>query len=140
MLTTEEVLASHEAALREQNPAKISAHYAKDAVAIINGTTYRGPQEIAHFYATLIDDLPDAIWRTDVAVIHQDLAYVEWACESAASSINFGADTFVVTNGFVTRQTASFSIILDSNSAQASGERGLEAARVSSLTAPCQPE
>jgi ketosteroid isomerase-like protein len=113
VLTTEEVLASHEAALREQNPARISTHYAKDAVAIINGATYRGPKEIAHFYATLINDLPDAAWRTDLAVIHQDLAYVEWACESAASSVKFGTDTFVVTNSFVTRQTASFLIILD---------------------------
>jgi hypothetical protein len=110
VLTTEEVLASHEAALGEQNPAKISTHYAKDAVAIINGATYRGPNEIAHFYATLIRDLPDAVWRTDVAVIHEDLAYVVWACESAASSVKSGTDTFVVTNGLITRQTASFSI------------------------------
>lgn len=113
MLTTEEVLASHEAALGEQNPDKISTHYAKDAVVVVNGATYRGPKEIAHLYATLIGDLPDAIWRTDVAVIHEDLAYVEWACESAASSVKFGTDTFVVTNGLIMRQTASFSITLD---------------------------
>lgn len=113
MLTTEEVLASHEAALGEQNPDKISTHYAKDALVVVNGATYRGPKEIAHFYAKLISDLPDARWRTDVAVIHEDLAYVEWACESAASSVKFGTDTFVVTNGLITRQTASFSIILE---------------------------
>jgi ketosteroid isomerase-like protein len=113
VLTTEEVLASHEAALGEQNPDKISTHYAKDAVVVVNGATYRGPKEIAHFYATLIGDLPDAVWRTNVAVIQEDLAYVEWACESAASSVEFGTDTFVVTNGLITRQTASFSIILD---------------------------
>ncbi len=111
MLTTEEVLASHEAALGEQNPDKISSHYAKDAVVIVNGATYRGPKEIAHIYATLIRDLPDAVWRTDVAVIHEDVAYVEWACESAASRVEFGTDTFVVANGLITRQTASFSVI-----------------------------
>ena len=113
MLTTEEALASHEAALGEQNPDKISTHYAKDAVVVVNGATYRGPKEIAHFYATLISDLPDAIWRTDVAVIREDLAYVEWACESATSSVKFGTDTFVVTNGLIKRQIASFTIILD---------------------------
>lgn len=113
MLTTEEVLASHEAALGEQNPDKISAHYANDAVVVVNGATYRGQKEISHFYATLISDLPDAIWRTDTAVIHKDLAYVEWACESAASSVKFGTDTFVVANGLITRQTASFSIVRD---------------------------
>jgi hypothetical protein len=113
VLTTEQVLASHEAALGEQNPDKISTHYAKDAVVVVNGAMYRGPKEIAHLYATLISDLPDAIWRTDVAVFHEDLAYVEWACESAASSVKFGTDTFVVTNGLITRQTASFSIIPD---------------------------
>ena len=112
MPTTEEVLASHEAALGEQNPDKISIHYAKDAVLIVNGTTYAGPMAIARFYAELILDLPDATWRTDVAVIHQDLAYVEWACESASSSVRFGTDTFVVMNGLITRQTASFSITL----------------------------
>lgn len=112
MLTTEEVLASHEAALGEQNPDRIASHYATDAVAIVNGAMYCGRQEIAYLYATLISDLPDAVWWTDLAVVHQDLAYVEWGCESAASSVEFGTDTFVVTNGFITRQTASFSIIL----------------------------
>lgn len=111
MLTTEEVLARHEAALGEQNPDKISTCYAKGAVVLVNGAMYRGPKEIAHFYAALISSLPDARWRTDVAVIHEDLAYVEWACKSAVSSVKFGTDTFVVTNGLITRQTASFSII-----------------------------
>jgi ketosteroid isomerase-like protein len=113
MLTTEELLASHELALGEQSPDKISAHYAKDAVAIVNGATYRGPEEIAHFYATLIRQLPNATWRTDVAVVDGDLAYVEWACTSAASSVKFGTDTFLVMDGLITRQTASFSIITE---------------------------
>lgn len=113
MPAIEQVLASHEAALGEQNAEKISRHYAKDAVVVVNGDTYRGPKEIALMYARLINDLPDAAWRTDVAVIHEDLAYVEWACESGTSKIEFGTDTFVVTNGFITRQTASFSIVFN---------------------------
>lgn len=113
MLTTEEVLASHEAALSEHDPCKISNHYAQDAVVVVNGFTYRGPREIAQFYATLVRDLPDAVWRTDVAVVHDDLAYVEWACASAGSSVKFGTDTFVVTNGLIARQTASFTITPD---------------------------
>lgn len=112
-LTTEEVLALHEASLGEQDPDKIATHYARDAVVVVNGATYFGPKEIANLYATLLRDLPDAIWRTDVAVIHEDLAYVEWACESAASRVRFGTDTFVVTNGLITRQTASFTITLN---------------------------
>lgn len=113
MPTTEQVLASHEAALGEQNAKKISTHYAKDAVVVVNGDTYRGPKEIAEMYARLLNVLPDATWRTDVAVIHKDLAYVEWACESGTSMVKFGTDTFIVTNGFITRQTASFSIVLN---------------------------
>lgn len=113
MPTTEQVLASHEAALGEQNAEKVSTHYAKDAVVVVNGDTYRGPKEIAEMYARLLNDLPDATWRTDVAVIHEDLAYVEWACESGTSKVKFGTDTFIVTNGFITRQTASFSIVLN---------------------------
>lgn len=111
MPTTAQVLASHEAALAEQNAAKVSTHYAPDAVAIVNGNTYHGPEEIASMYAKLIHDLPDAAWRTDVAVVHEDLAYMEWACESAASKVEFGTDTFIVANGFITRQTAHFLII-----------------------------
>ena len=80
---------------------------------MVNGAIYRGPEEVANLYAMLIRDLPDATWRTDVAVIHEDLAYVEWVCESAGSSVEFGTDTFVVTNGLITRQTASFSITQD---------------------------
>lgn len=111
MLTTEEVLASHEAALGEQNPGKIATYYADDALMVVNGSTYRGPKQIAQLYATLINDLPDATWHTAVAVIHDDLAYVEWTCESVASSVQFGTDTFVVRNGLIARQTASFSIV-----------------------------
>lgn len=111
MPTTEEVLARHEAALGAQDPGRIATHYAADAVVIVNGRTYRGPPEIARFYAALIRDLPDAAWRTDVAVVHGDLAYVEWACASALARVDFGTDTFVVTNGLITRQTASFSIM-----------------------------
>lgn len=113
MLTTEQVVASHEAALVEQNAAKVSTHYAKNAVVIVNGAIYIGAREIASMYAKLINDLPDATWRTDVAVIHEDLAYVEWACESATSKVEFGTDTFVVSNGLITRQTASFTILAD---------------------------
>lgn len=111
MPTTEQVLASHEAALGEQDAAKIARHYAQDAVLIINGKTYLGPSDIAMVYAQLINALPDATWRTDAAVIHDDLAYVEWACDSAAAQVVFGTDTFVVANGLITRQTASFSIV-----------------------------
>lgn len=111
MLTTEEVLASHEAALGEQNPGKIALHYAQDAMVIVNGAMYRGPKQIAQMYATLISDLPNAVWRTVVAAIHEDLAYVEWTCESAASSVKLGTDTFLVIDGLITRQTASFSIV-----------------------------
>lgn len=113
MPTTEQVLASHEAALGEQDAEKVSTHYAEEAVVVVNGDTYRGRKEIALMYARLINDLPDATWRTDVAVIHEDLAYVEWACKSGTSKVEFGTDTFVVINGFITRQTASFSIILN---------------------------
>ena len=110
MPTTEQTLASHEAALAEQNAFKVSAHYAKNAVAIINGTTYRGRPEIASMYARLIDALPDAVWRTGVAVVHGDLAYVEWACKSAEARVESGTDTFIVVDGFITRQTARFAV------------------------------
>lgn len=113
MRTTEQVLASHEAALGEQNAEKVSSHYAEHALVIVNGDTYRGPREIAEMYARLIRDLPNAAWRTDVAVFHEDLAYVEWACDSSNSKVEFGTDTFIVSNGFITRQTASFSIVVN---------------------------
>jgi hypothetical protein len=108
-----EVIASPHAARGQQGPDTISTPNPQEAVVVVNGATYRGPEEIAHLYATLIRDLPDAVWRTDVAVIHDDVAYVEWACRSAAASVKFGTDTFVVKNGLITRQTASFSIIWD---------------------------
>lgn len=111
MPTTAQVLDSHEAALGEQNATKVSTHYAPDAVVIANGNTYHGPEAIALMYTQLINELPDATWRTDTAVVHDDLAYVEWACESAASKVEFGTDTFIVADGLITRQTASFSVI-----------------------------
>jgi hypothetical protein len=111
MPTTEEVLARHEAALSEQNAARVSTCYAQDAVAVVNGLVYRGPREIALMYTRLIEDLRDATWRTGVAVVHDDLAYVEWSCEAAMAKVEFGNDTFIVANGLITRQTACFSIV-----------------------------
>jgi len=110
LTTTAQVLASHETALGEQDAAKVSTHYAPDAVVIVNGNIYLGPEAIASMYAQLVHELPDAAWRTNVAVVHEDLAYVEWACESATSKVEFGTDTFIVANGLITRQTASFSV------------------------------
>jgi hypothetical protein len=121
MPTTEQVLASHEAALGEQDAVKVSTHYAKNAVVIVNGATYLGPKEIAVLYAKLINDLPDAAWRTDVAVIHENLAYVEWACRSATSKVEFGTDTFIISNGLITMQTASFKIVADNQRQGAEG-------------------
>lgn len=112
MATTAQVLDSHEAALLAQDAAKVSLHYAPDAVLIVNGQTFRGPDQIAAMYAALIRELPDAAWRTDVAVIHDDLAYVEWACDAATSRVEFGTDTFVVADGRIVRQTASFRIMV----------------------------
>src|SRR5690554_1095212 len=104
MLATEQVLASHDAALGRQDAVEVSMHYAADAVLIVNGHACHGRREIAAMYARLIEDLPDAAWRTDVAVIHEDLAYVEWACTSALSRVDSGTDTFVVVDGLITRQ------------------------------------
>lgn len=102
---------SHEAALGEQNAARIPTHYAPDAVVIVNGDTYRGPAEITQMYARLTHDLPEPKWRTHVLVIHDDLAYVEWSCKSARSEVRWGTDTFVVADGHIARQTASFAIV-----------------------------
>ncbi len=125
-MATEEVLASHEATLGDQSPDKLSTHYAEDAVIIINGDTYRGRREIAKFYAKLFRDLPNAKWQTDVAVIHEDLAYVEWSCECATSRVRFGTDTFVVKDGLIARQTASFSVVLDVRQTARPGTAGQE--------------
>src|SRR5690554_5904560 len=96
MPVTEQVLASHEAALSGKDAVEVSMHYAIDAVLIINGHACHGRREIASMYAQLIEDLPGAVWRTDVAVIQEDLAYIEWACTSAVSRVDFGTDTFIV--------------------------------------------
>ena len=58
MLTTGEILAGHEAALASQNPDRIAALYAKDAVVVVNGAMHGRPEDIARFYAALIRDLP----------------------------------------------------------------------------------
>lgn len=124
MPTTEQVLASHAAALGDQDPAKVSTHYAPDAVVIVNGDTYRGRREIASMYERLIGALPGAAWRTDVEVIEQDLAYVEWACEASTASVAFGTDTFLIADGLIARQTASFSIHMKILDARGTGKAG----------------
>ena len=43
VLPTGEVLASHEAALGDQDADRISAHYAEDAVLVANGASWQMP-------------------------------------------------------------------------------------------------
>jgi hypothetical protein len=68
MFTTEQVLATHEAALNERNDVKVSTFCLRDAKAIVDGGTYWGQSDTTLIYANFINYIPNATWCTDMKV------------------------------------------------------------------------
>ncbi len=103
--TPEEVFQHHAQALGAGDMDEIVADYTDDAVFITPAGVRRGKDGVRAAFVQLLADVPDANWDLKTQIFENDILFLEWAADSAATFIEDGIDTFVFQDGLIRVQT-----------------------------------
>ena len=76
------------------------------SVTVIVATTPQGAREV---FTQLLRDLPQASWQLET-VFADDVLYLEWKAQSAATRVDDGTDTFVFQDGKIRVQTVRYTV------------------------------
>jgi len=108
--TPEEVFQHHAEALGAGDLDQIVADYADDAVFITPADVRRGKDGIRVAFTQLLADVPDAAWDLKTQIYADDVLFLEWAAEAAATFVEDGIDTFVFRDGLIRVQTVRYTL------------------------------
>ena len=108
--TPEEVFQHHAEALGAGDLDEIVADYADDAVFISPAGVRRGKDGIRAALVQLLADVPDSKWDLKTQIYENDILFLEWAADSAATLIEDGIDTFVFRDGLIRVQTVRYTL------------------------------
>ncbi|MGZ6623654.1 MAG: nuclear transport factor 2 family protein [Solirubrobacteraceae bacterium] len=108
--TPEEVFRHHAKALRAGNPDEIVADYADNAVFITLSGVVRGKDGIRAALTQALADMPDVSWDFKTQIYEDDVLFVEWAADAAATFVEDGIDTFVFSDGLIRVQTTRYTL------------------------------
>jgi hypothetical protein len=108
--TPEEVFAHHAQALGAGDLDEIVADYAGDAVFITPAGVERGKDGIRAAFTRLLADVPDAAWNLKTQIYEDDLLFLEWTADAAATRVDDGIDTFVFRDGLIRAQTVRYTL------------------------------
>lgn len=108
--TPEEVFQHHAQAIGAGDLDEIVADYADDAVLITPDVVIRGKEGIRAVFAQLLDAMPDVALEAKTQIYEDDVLFLEWAADSAATFVEDGIDTFVFRDGLIRVQTARFAV------------------------------
>jgi uncharacterized protein (TIGR02246 family) len=108
--TPQEVFQHHAQALGAGNLDEIVADYADDAVFITPAGTQRGKDGIRAAFTQLLADVPSAAWDLKTQIYEDDVLFLEWAADAAATFVEDGIDTFVFRNGLIRVQTVRYTL------------------------------
>jgi hypothetical protein len=108
--TPEEVFQHHAQALGAEDLDEIVADYADDAVFITPAGIRRGKDGIRAAFTELLGDVPHATWELKTQIYEDDVLFLEWAADSAATRVEDGIDTFVFRDGLIRLQTVRYTI------------------------------
>jgi len=108
--TPEEVFTHHVQALGAADLDEIVADYAGDAVFISPAGTRRGPDGIRAAFTQLLADVPDAAWNLKTQIYEDDLLFLEWTADAAATHVDDGIDTFLFRDGLIRAQTVRYTL------------------------------
>ncbi len=109
--TPEEVFQHHAQALGAGDLDKIIADYADDAVLITPAGVRRGREGIRAAFTQLLADVPDAAWDLKTQIYEDDVLFLEWAADAAATRVEDGIDTFVFRDGLIRVQTVRYTLL-----------------------------
>jgi hypothetical protein len=76
-----------------------------DAVFISPAGVKRGKDGIREAFVQLLADVPDADWDLKTQIYENDVLFLEWAADAAATRVEDGIDTFVFRDGMIRVQT-----------------------------------
>ena len=108
--TPEEVFQHHAQALGAGDLDEIVADYSDDAVLITPAGVNRGKDEVRAAFTKLLADIPDAAWNLKTLIYEDDVLFLEWAADAAATSVDDGIDTFIFRDGLIRLQTVRYTV------------------------------
>ena len=108
--TPEEVFAHHARSLGAGDLDEIVADYADDAIFITPAGTRRGKDGIRAAFTQLLADVPDAAWNLKTQIYEDDVLFLEWAADAAATRVEDGLDTFIFRDGLIRVQTVRYTL------------------------------
>lgn len=109
--TPEEVFQHHAQALGAGDLDEIVADYADDAVFITPAGIRRGKDGIRAAFTQLLADVPDAAWELKTQIYEDNVLFLEWAADAAATRVEDGIDTFVFRDGLIRVQTVRYTLL-----------------------------
>src|ERR1017187_128145 len=108
--TPEEVFAHHAQSLGAGDLDAIVADYADDAFLITPAAVMRGRDGIRAVFTQLLSDVPDAAWDLKTQIYEDDVLFLEWPADAAATRVEDGIDTFVFRDGLIRVQTVRYTL------------------------------
>lgn len=108
--TPEEIFQHHAQALGAGDLNEIIADYSDDAVFITPAGVKRGKDGVQAGFVQLLADVPGAKWDLKTQIYENDILFLEWAAESAATFVEDGIDTFVFRDGLIRVQTVRYTV------------------------------
>jgi uncharacterized protein (TIGR02246 family) len=108
--TPEEVFQHHAEALGAGDLDGIVTDYTDDAVFITPAGVRHGKDGIRAAFTQLLADVPDAAWDLKTQIYVDDVLFLEWAADAAATFVEDGIDTFVFRDGLIRVQTVRYTL------------------------------
>lgn len=109
--TPEEVFQHHAQALGAGDLDEIVTDYADDAVLITPAGVNRGKDGVRAAFTQLLADIPSAAWNLKTLIYEDDVLFLEWAADAAATQVEDGIDTFVFHDGLIRAQTVRYTVL-----------------------------
>ena len=108
--TPEEVFGHHAQALGAGDLDEIVADYADEAIFNTPSGTKRGKAGIRAAFTQLLADVPEAAWDLKTLIYEDDVLFLEWAADAAATRVDDGLDTFIFADGLIRVQTVRYTL------------------------------
>jgi hypothetical protein len=108
--TPEEVFAHHAEALGAGDLEGIVADYTDDAIFITPDAVRRGKEGVRAGFTQLLADVPNAAWELKTQAYADDVLFLEWAADAAATFVEDGIDTFIFRDGMIRVQTVRYTL------------------------------
>lgn len=109
--TPEQVLDEHLEWSRSGSDEDFLRSYREDSFLIMSSGVRRGLESIRDCYRQLNKDLPNARYTYKVRLIEQDIGFVEWSANSDTHTVAGGADSYVISDGYIRAQTIHYTLV-----------------------------